>query len=267
MEDRRSLPPLEDDFTRALLRSAEVDEPSGAAYAKVAAALGVGTALGVGASLPAPAAVVASASGASALARWSGSLASKLALLGVSGALLLGGVAGYLWHRTANNAAAGRGVPRALAVLPAPLQVRSGAQAAASASSTAAAPLSLATPLPVTAEGSRMHVRHSHPVRAGASVSSVSSASSLPEQVQSLDRARVALSSGDAGSALQEIAHYRKAWPKGVFLTEASVLEIEALAKRGERSLAAARARAFVAAHPDSPQAERLRTLIPADQP
>jgi TolA-binding protein len=88
----------------------------------------------------------------------------------------------------------------------------------------------------------------------------------LPEQVQSLDRARVALGSGDAGTALQEIAHYRKAWPRGVFLTEASVLEIEALAARGERSSAAARAAAFVAAHPDSPQAERLRRLIPPEK-
>jgi hypothetical protein len=66
---------------------------------------------------------------------------------------------------------------------------------------------------------------------------------------------------------LSEIEHYRKAWPLGVFLTEASVLEIEALAVRGQRSLAASRAAAFVAAHPDSPQAERLRRLIPAQQP
>ncbi len=94
-----------------------------------------------------------------------------------------------------------------------------------------------------------------------------SSGSSLAEQVQSLDRARVALGSGDARSALREISRYRKAWPHGVFLTEASVLEIEALAARGERSLAALRAQAFVAAHPDSPQASRLRALIPAQTP
>jgi hypothetical protein len=87
--------------------------------------------------------------------------------------------------------------------------------------------------------------------------------SSLPEQVLSLDRARVALSSGDPGAALSEIAHYRSTWPHGVFLTEASVLEIEALAKRGEIVLAGMRAQAFVTAHPDSPQAERLRALIP----
>jgi hypothetical protein len=46
-------------------------------------------------------------------------------------------------------------------------------------------------------------------------------------------------------------------------LTEASVLEVEALAARGERALAATRAADFVAAHPDSPQADRLRALIP----
>ena len=93
MEDRRSLPPHEDDFTRALLRSADGDEPSRAAYTKVAAALGVGTAVGVGASLPIPVAAVAGASG---LARWSGSLLGKLALLGVSGALLIGVGAAFL---------------------------------------------------------------------------------------------------------------------------------------------------------------------------
>jgi outer membrane protein assembly factor BamD (BamD/ComL family) len=83
--------------------------------------------------------------------------------------------------------------------------------------------------------------------------------SSLPEQVSSLDRARVALNSGDPGAALAEIARYRSAWPRGVFLTEASVLEIEALAKRGEVALASRRAQAFVTAHPDSPQVERVR--------
>ena len=77
--------------------------------------------------------------------------------------------------------------------------------------------------------------------------------------------ARVALGAGDPGTALAEIAHYRKAWPTGVFLTEASVLEIEALAVRGERSLAAARASAFVQAHPDSPQAGRLRAFLPVE--
>ncbi|HEX3852254.1 MAG TPA: hypothetical protein VHW01_14895 [Polyangiaceae bacterium] len=268
MQNRRSLPPLEDDFTRALLRSAEVDEPSSAAYAKVAAALGVGTALGVGASLPAPAAVVAGASGASALARWSGTLAGKLALLGVSGTLLLGAGAAFLLHRGASKPVAARnGSSLTSTPLPAaePRVATKSALAAAQPAAAAEPPVALADAASASTGHDAPHssVRPAHAAFHGLR----SSSSSLPEQVQSLDRARVALNSGDAGAALIEIAHYRKAWPKGVFLTEASVLEIEALAKRGERSLAATRAQSFVAAHPDSPQAERLRALIPAAQP
>jgi hypothetical protein len=265
MQERRSLPPLEDDFTQALLRSAEVDEPSSAAYAKVAAALGVGTALGVGASLPAPAALVAGASGASALARWSGTLVGKLALLGVSGALLLGAGVALLWHRSVNEASAARSA-LAAAPTPAPAAAVAGASLPASVEPSPAVVPSAARPPHATSGGSASR-GFARPAHAALRAASGSSGSSLSEQVQSLDRARVALSSGDAGAALIEITHYRNAWPKGVFLTEASVLEIEALAKRGERALAAIRAQAFVAAHPDSPQAERLRALIPAGQP
>ena len=295
MSQQRSLPP-QDDFARALLRSAEADEPSNAAYAKVAAALGVSTAVGVGASLPAPAALLAGSSG---FGRWLGSLGGKLALLGVSGALLVGAGSALLRHRFVAASAGAHGAAPAAAAKPT-VGADSGAKNSAGARSGVNTPnlgnalnAALApgqVPLPDAASSAvaagepdvageqviNLDAAMEHPglrparaaTRAIASPAGARSAgfhgSSLPEQVQSLDRARVALASGDAGAALVEIAHYRKAWPKGVFLTEASVLEIEALAKRGERSLAAARAQAFVSAHPDSPQAERLRTLIPA---
>lgn len=263
MANGRSLPPHDDDFTRALLRSADADEPSSAAHAKVATALGVSAAVGVGASLPVPAAVA----GVSGVARWSGSLAAKLALLGVSGALLLGAAGAFLRHRFGAGAALSRApqvvAQRAplVALVPAPVVGVAQAKAVAppalalnGAAPTAGPAAALTPPARISARVSRIAPQVAH-------------ASSLPEQVQSLDRARVALGSGDAGTALAEIAHYRQAWPNGVFLTEASVLEIEALAKRGESALAAQRAQAFVEAHPDSPQAERLRALIPAARP
>jgi hypothetical protein len=280
MQQRRSLPPHEDDFTRALLRSAEVDEPSSAAYAKVAAALGVGTALGVGASVPAPAVVAAGASGVSGVARWASSLGAKLVLLGVSGALLVGAGGAFLRQRSG-----AKPVARSVIVKPALVPVSAPAPVSASApvsalgapqakvqpASDAPAALAAASPVEPARAVSSAAPLHGSPHAglhsAARAAESAASVSSLPEQVQSLDRARVALNSGDASAALREIAHYRDAWPQGVFLTEASVLEIEALAKRGERSLAATRAQAFVNAHPDSPQAERLRALIPADQP
>ena len=309
----RTFPPLEDDFSRALLRSAESDEPSNAAYAKAAAALGVGAGLGVGASIAAPSAVAAGAAG---VARWSGFTAARVWALGVSGALLVGGGALLLIARAPESQGAGGnkpGVASHAALSPVAATSLASASAAAIVSSPPAvtpvatrpaasdALAALAPPVvaPVTEASSSLgptppHVagaaspepransgavrRSSAPKPASGFVSAfaqaqaeaeaqASSGSSLAEQVQSLDRARVALNSGDAGSALREISRYRKAWPHGVFLTEASVLEIEALAARGERSLAAARAASFVAAHPDSPQAERLRRLIPADKP
>ena len=74
---RPSQPPIEDDFARALLRSAERDEPSSAAYAKVAASLGVGVGLAVSASLPAPAVLAAGVAELAGAARWSSSLAAR----------------------------------------------------------------------------------------------------------------------------------------------------------------------------------------------
>jgi hypothetical protein len=278
MEDRRSLPPYEDELSLALLRSADRDEPSSAAYSKVATALGVSAAVGLGASLPAPAALASSGLSASAAARWSGSLFAKTVVVGVSSVLLVSGGVALFQHRWS-----ARGAPPVAArlgkvspsrVLAAPAAPSSPSPAGALASVVAAPTPNLTDlPAPSAALTATSAPAPSAPrpslasnAQSLAAVSAVRAPkkSSLPEQVLSLDRARVALNSGDSAAALAEIAHYRSAWPRGVFLTEASVLEIEALAKRGEIVLAGMRAQAFVTAHPDSPQAERLRALIPA---
>jgi len=291
---RSSFPPQDNDFARALLLSAEHDEPSAAAYAKAASALGVGFGAGLGASVAAPAIAAASMAGVGTAARWSGSVAARLAALGVSGALLVGAGAFVLHPRSAPSSArpgrspevsraslsrvlparpaeprampapaqlvpapAAQLVPAPAQLVPAPAQLVPAPAAPGSAIAAKSAP---ATPPGALPPASRPQLPRPVSVKAP-----VAARSSLAEQVQSLDRARVALGSADPGAALREIAHYRQAWPDGVFLTEASVLEIEALAARGERSLAAARASAFVAAHPDSPQVGRLRALMPAE--
>jgi hypothetical protein len=263
MEDRRSLPPHEDELSLALLRSAEHDEPPRAAYSKVATALGVSAVVGLGASLPAPAALASSGLSSAAALRWSSSLVGKL-VVGVSGLLLVAGGIAVLRHGRANQGAApvAARAARASAALPVaePSAVAVPNPAAAVASAQASAAGSASVSVPALA---RAVPAPTPPVSLPSAVRAAKS-SSLPEQVSSLDRARVALNSGDPGAALAEIARYRSAWPRGVFLTEASVLEIEALAKRGEVALASRRAQAFVTAHPDSPQVERLRALIPA---
>ncbi len=281
MEDRRSLPPFEDELSLALLRSADHDEPSGAAYSKVATALGVSAAVGLGASLPAPAALASSGLSASSAVRWSGSVFGKVVVVGVSSALLVAGGAALLRHRLSTSHVA-KGA--ALLTNPSPKSVLASNAALGAPSLAVSAPLpadalanGVVAPTPTLTGAPSAEVTTTAPnapknalVQNAQSAALASAArapkkSSLPEQVLSLDRARVALNAGDASGALAEIAHYRSAWPRGVFLTEASVLEIEALAKRGEIVLAGMRAQAFVTAHPDSPQAGRLRALIPAD--
>lgn len=286
MEERRSLPPHEDELSLALLRSAEHDGPSSAALTKVAAALGVGAAVGLGASVPAPA--VLASSGLSTLAvRWSSTLLGKV-VVGVSSLMLVAGGIALLRHRAsaserASSVAArvAHGAGRALlpAIEPAATPAPSAAAALPSTPPSVAAPstvlASAATePTPSSSNASASPLSSASAGKSAAAQSAqatpvsaprVAKASSLPEQVSSLDRARVALNSGDASAALAEISRYRSTWPKGVFLTEASVLEIEALAKSGQVALAGKRARAFVTAHPDSPQVARLRALIPSD--
>jgi hypothetical protein len=300
MEERRSLPPYEDELSLALLRSAEHDEPPPAAYSKVAAALGVSAAASVAASLPAQAALASNGLSAGA-ARFSGSLLAKVVVVGVSGVLFVAGGAALLRLRQRAHQRADLALRATAPVRPSapnitlePASAQLPAPAAPSeAATTQDAPgesADSANAPPATGALASAETAPTPPLsnsnNAGSAlVSTVKSApaqhttnanaarrelhekvSTLPEQVSSLDRARVALDSGNSAGALLEIAHYRRAWPHGVFLTEASVLEIEALAKRGEIALASTRAQAFVKAHPDSPQAERLRALIPRDE-
>jgi len=276
---RDSLPSLDDEFTRALLGSADADSPTPAAYAKVAATLGVG--VSIGASIPAAAAVAAA--GTAGVARWYGSLSAKL-LFCFSGALLVGG-AGALLTRGPKS---GNPVPRASAVgIRVPAVARAAgaslpaapAQVASGGAGSSAPPLASAAASPALAQslgqkqGSAQPAPRPFAGTAARRTTHVATAapapadSSLAEQVHSLDRARVALAGGASASALAEIARYRATWPNGVFLTEASLLEIEALAASGERSRARARAADFVAAHPDSPQVDRLRALSPSKKP
>jgi len=275
---RSSFPPQDNDFARALLLSAEHDEPSAAAYAKAASALGVGVGAGLGVSVAAPAIAAASMAGVGAAARWSSSVAARLAALGVSGALLVGAGAFVVHTRSAppparpgrSPEASRASLSRVLPARPAaPRAMPASAQLVAAPAQPVPAPLPGSAPAaksaPATPPGALPPASRPQLPRPVSVKAPVAARSSLAEQVQSLDRARVALGSADPGAALREIAHYRQAWPDGVFLTEASVLEIEALAARGERSLAAARASAFVAAHPDSPQVGRLRALMPAE--
>jgi hypothetical protein len=88
-------------------------------------------------------------------------------------------------------------------------------------------------------------------------------ASALAEEVQILDGAREALVGSDPAAALAALERHHRRFGGGALGPEATVLRIEALLQNGDRAGAARLAREFLAAHPGSPHASRVRSLLP----
>lgn len=79
-----------------------------------------------------------------------------------------------------------------------------------------------------------------------------------------ITQARAQLRNGDADAAQQLLRTLHKKFPKGMLRQEREVLTIEVLAARGNASAAQQRARAFIAAHPESPHSAQLSRFADA---
>jgi hypothetical protein len=79
-----------------------------------------------------------------------------------------------------------------------------------------------------------------------------------------LTAARAELRNGDAKAAQSTLARMQAEFPHGVLWQEREVLAIEALAADGKTEVAARRARAFIAAHPESPHSSQLGRFLAA---
>lgn len=88
-----------------------------------------------------------------------------------------------------------------------------------------------------------------------------STPSTLADEVSSLREAREALAAGQTQRAFAALDAYVQRFPGGHLGLEAEELRIEALSRSGNTAAASARARTFLAAHPTSPYAPRLRAL------
>lgn len=84
----------------------------------------------------------------------------------------------------------------------------------------------------------------------------------LPLELEAIDSARRALASGNAALASRLLDGYQARFPKPRLRAEATVLRIETLIARGDRSGAARLGRAFLTSNPKSPYARRVRSLI-----
>lgn len=83
----------------------------------------------------------------------------------------------------------------------------------------------------------------------------------LSDELAALDRAQKAIHAGDGDAALAAIDNYDQRFSKKQLGLEARVLRIEATLGQGKHERARDLARDFLAAHPDSPYAQRVRHL------
>jgi hypothetical protein len=87
-------------------------------------------------------------------------------------------------------------------------------------------------------------------------------ADTLAEEIVLFDRARAALERGDAASALPLLDEYESRYRTGAFAEEAEVLRVRALMHQGDRAAATRVGERFLAAHPTSPHAARVRAIL-----
>jgi len=233
-----------EDLGRALLRSARADRPSPRARQRALQAMGVGGAIAT-ASVTASGASAAT-TGAASLLKWIGGGV-------VSGILAVGGA-----HYAQQPAAPPP--PRVKAVQP-------HASAGVTAATRAARPApATEEPAPATEAPSPEPPSPAAPTRPTAPLAAAPkpATSALAEEVRLLDRAREAIAGGDADAALDALARRDQRFGGGALGPEATVLRIEARLQQGDRAGAARLARGFLAAHPQSPLAARVRTLLAA---
>jgi hypothetical protein len=86
--------------------------------------------------------------------------------------------------------------------------------------------------------------------------------STLAAEVIALGEARRALTSGEAVSSLSLLETYDRRFVQPTLALEATVLRIEALVALGRLDEARRLARGMLVAHPDSPYAQRVRSLV-----
>jgi outer membrane protein assembly factor BamD (BamD/ComL family) len=92
-------------------------------------------------------------------------------------------------------------------------------------------------------------------------------AEALAAELAILDRTKRALENGDPSGALKQLETHDAQFRDGRLAPEATVLRIEALIASGDTRAAEQRALGFLAKHPKSPLAGRVRALVAAGRP
>ena len=255
-EPQRLLDEGGDDLSLSLLRSARGDGPSPHARRKTMVALGLAGGVGAGvtaATATGAASTMAKSSATAALAKWIG--------MGVIGGIVTVGTVEVVQTKSTPAVTQGAAINAGPVAKTKP--AKGLAPAAVNDAPTAEpAPIEAEVPPPAVEEPAAKP--SAAPVEAPRATARPADKPTLADEVAALDAARVALSSGNAAAALRALDDHDRRFPGGVLGMEATVLRIEALVARGDRASASRLGRTFLDAHPRSPHASRVRTLIGA---
>ncbi|HEY3496398.1 MAG TPA: tetratricopeptide repeat protein [Polyangiaceae bacterium] len=142
--------------------------------------------------------------------------------------------------------------------LPAPASKISVSQPAAQA---VAAPAPVPDPEPA-AEPEAVVLEPKQSAKSVAPSRGTAASDSLALELTAIEEARRALRSGDYALALRLLDDYTRRFSKRHLDSEATVLRIETLAKKGDRAAAARLGKSFLAGHPNGPYARRVRSLV-----
>ena len=99
-------------------------------------------------------------------------------------------------------------------------------------------------------------------VRPTTSASTNATPASFDDELALVEAARTSLATGDAAGCLSQLDDYDRRIRAGVFEREVAVMRIEALLARGEAGRARTLGEAFLTRSPESPYANRVRSLV-----
>jgi len=256
-----------------LLASARSDRMSDASRDRALAAAAAGAAAaGAAAALAsavAPTAVAAGAAGAARAGAWALPGWKRLAI-GVAGTAVALGVTRAVLAPAPEPAPAGpptvaqAAPPTAMTPPAAPLPATDPVVAAPTPPDPVAPPVPPPAPrrTPAAAAAASPAPAASPALAAAPAAAPVRTGSSLGDEVAALDKAKRALSAGDAPGSLAILDGYDHAFPRGALSQEATALRIEALARSGRTAEARTMLAALRAKNPDSPLLDKLTRLV-----
>ncbi len=216
------------DLERRLLEASARERPSVELTERMQKALGISLAAGAATAAGAAKAQAAAASAATPAVVW------PAISIGVLALAVTGAVVGV--RSTAGHHVAARPTPAiAISSPPSPL----------------VAPA--AQPVPAAQIERRVAAAPTHH-----HVAPAATPADLRAEIALVDAARSAVASGAGERALALLGRYDTSYPRGTFRPEAAALRIEALAHLGRTVQARALAQRFIAAHGDSPLADRV---------